>query len=161
MKSCLVTGSFDPFTLGHLDIVKRAAKLFDKVYIAILVNPLKKCMFSVEDRLLVAKASTQDMDNVRVVSYAGMASDLAKELDIKYLVRGIRNNADYVYEYEMAEYNYINGKVETICLFTDSKMDKVSSTEVRLKLECGEDIKKCVCKDVAAVIEELYSRRNK
>ncbi len=160
MKSCLVTGSFDPFTLGHLDIVKRAAKLFDKVYVAILVNPLKKSVFSVDDRLRIAKKSTEGLDNVRVVSYAGMTADLAKELDVKYLVRGIRNDDDYAYEHEMAEYNYINGGIETVFFFNDIKLDKVSSTEVRIKLECGEDIKKLVCKEASALIEELYAGRN-
>lgn len=72
MKSCLVTGSFDPFTLGHFDIVRRAAKLFDKVYVAILVNPLKKCVFTVEERLQIAKKSVETLENVKVVSYAGM-----------------------------------------------------------------------------------------
>lgn len=161
MKSCLVTGSYDPFTSGHLDIVKRAAKLFDKVYVAILVNPLKKYMFSVEDRLLIVKKSVEKLENVKVVSYAGMTVDLAKELNVKYLVRGIRGDDDYAYEYEMAEYNYLNGKIDTVCFFTDAKYNNVSSTKVRIKLECGEDIKKYVEKDAASLICELYLRRNK
>ncbi len=161
MKSCLVTGSFDPFTLGHFDIVRRAAKLFDKVYVAILVNPLKKCVFTVEERLQIAKKSVETLENVKVVSYAGMTVELAKQLDVRYLVRGIRNGDDYLYEFEMAEYNRLNGKVETVSFFTDSRYDKISSTEVRLKLECGEDISKMVCKDAAEIIGVLYAGRNK
>ncbi len=161
MKSCLVTGSFDPFTLGHYDIVRRAAKLFEKVYVSILVNPLKKCIFSVDERLHIAKKSLESLENVKVVSYAGMTVELAKQLDVGYLVRGIRNGDDYLYEFEMAEYNRLNGKVETISFFTDTRYDKISSTEVRLKLECGEDIRKLVCKDAAELIYALYAGRNK
>lgn len=159
MKSCLVTGSFDPFTLGHYDIVRRAAKLFDKVYVAILVNPLKKCLFSVNERLEIAKKSVETLERVEVISYAGMTVELAKQLDTTYLVRGIRNGDDYLYEFEMAEFNRLNGELETVSLFTDSRYDKISSTDVRLRLARKDDIRELVCKGAAELICALYFGR--
>lgn len=160
-KSCLVTGSFDPFTIGHLDIAIRAAKIFDTVYIAILNNPYKKCFFTVEERIAIAQKAVENNKKIEVVSFDGMTVELAKKLKVNYLVRGIRNDADYTYEYEMADYNSQNGKVETVCYFTDKKYNAVSSTEVRKNLAIGESIKNMVAPNTVAFIEELYRGRLK
>ena len=139
MKTCMLTGSFDPFTVGHFDLVRRVVGVFDKVYVAILVNPLKKSTFSVDQRLRFIHAVLDGYDNVRVISYAGMTCDLARELNVDYLVRGIRAESDFRYEQEMAEYNLQEGGVDTICLMTNELKD-VSSGEVRRRLAVKESL---------------------
>ena len=139
MKTCMLTGSFDPFTVGHFDLVRRVVGVFDKVYVAILVNPLKKSTFSVDQRLRFIHAVLDGYDNVRVISYAGMTYDLARELNVDYLVRGIRAESDFRYEQEMAEYNLQEGGVDTICLMTNELKD-VSSGEVRRRLAAKESL---------------------
>ncbi len=156
MKKCLVTGSFDPFTIGHFDLVKRAAALFDTVYIAILNNAEKNSCFSKKQRILIAEESTKDIQNVKVISYEGWAIDLAKQLKIDYLVRGIRNSEDCAYESQMADYNKQNGNKETICLFTNPKYAHISSTELKTKLKNKEDIKGYAVDGALVLIERLY-----
>ena len=155
MKSCMLTGSFDPFTVGHLDLVRRVAGVFDKVYVAILVNPLKKYTFSVDQRLQIIHTALSDFDNVRVIAYAGMTYDLAKELKVDYLVRGIRVESDFRYESDMAEYNLQEGGVDTICLLTNSLHD-VSSSEVRRRLQAKESLVGFVPDSCIPLVERLY-----
>ena len=155
MKTCMVTGSFDPFTLGHLDLVKRVCNVFDKVYVAVLVNPLKQYLFTVEQRIQLIKCALADYDNVRVVSYAGMTYNLAKELGVDYLVRGLRTESDFDYELEMAEFNMQEGGVDTMCLMTN-RMQYVSSTDVRARLESGEELTGLVPDSCIAMLHEMY-----
>lgn len=155
MKTCMLTGSFDPFTVGHLDLAKRVAKVFDKVYVAVLVNPLKKYTFSVDQRLRIMHAALDDIDNVRVISYAGMTYDLARELEVDYLVRGIRAESDFVYEKEMAEFNMQEGGVDTICLMTNDLKD-VSSGEVRRRLAAKESLAGFVPDQCIQLVENYY-----
>ena len=155
MKTCMLTGSFDPFTVGHLDLVKRVYKVFDLVYVAILVNPLKQYLFSVDQRLRIVKAALVDYDNVRVISFAGMTYDLAHQLGVDYLVRGIRTESDFEYELEMAEYNLNEGGVDTICLMTN-QMQYVSSTDVRARLAKEESLEGLVPEPCLALVREFY-----
>lgn len=155
MKTCMITGSFDPFTTGHLDLVRRVYKVFDRVYVAILVNPLKTYLFSVEQRLRIIKAALKDFDNVQVISYAGMTYDIAKQLDVDYLVRGIRTTTDFTYEYEMAEYNLQEGGIDTICLMTN-RLQYVSSSDVRDRLQKELDLQGLVPDACLALVREFY-----
>ena len=155
MKTCMITGSFDPFTNGHLDLVNRVRGVFDRVYVALLVNPLKQYLFTVEQRLQIAKTALADYDNVRVISYAGMTYALAKELQVDYLVRGLRTESDFTYELEMAEFNMQEGGIDTICLMTNG-LQYVSSTDVRMRLESGEDLQGLVPDKCLALVRELY-----
>jgi pantetheine-phosphate adenylyltransferase len=152
----MLTGSFDPFTVGHLDLVKRVVGVFDKVYVAILVNPVKKYTFSVDQRLRIIHAALAGYDNVRVISYAGMTYDLAKQLQVDYLVRGIREESDFCYERDMAEYNLQEGGVDTICLMTN-KLHDVSSGEVRRRLQAKESIVGYVPEQCIDLVERIYS----
>lgn len=132
----MVTGSFDPFTLGHLSLVARAAAMFSRVCVAVLVNPDKTYMFSVEERVALIRKAVAEYPTVSVVAFDGMTTDLARRLGATCLVRGIRNEADAAYEAAMAAYNMQHGGVDTICLFCDD-MAQVSSGAVRERLAEG------------------------
>lgn len=155
MRKCMITGSFDPFTSGHLDMVKRALKLFDKVYVAILVNPTKKYLFIVDDRIKIVKKAIEGLDNVAVVSYAGMTIDLARELGVDCLIRGIRQESDLGYEIEMAEYNLGEGGMDTVCFLTN-KMSFISSTETRRRIREGEDLHGFLPENIIDLVGEIY-----
>lgn len=155
MKTCMLTGSFDPFTVGHLDLLKRVVNVFDKVYVAILVNPLKKYTFSVEQRLAFIHAVVDEYKNVSVIAFAGMTYELAKTLNVDYLVRGIRVESDFEYEADMAEYNMQEGGVDTICLITN-KLTDVSSSEVRRRLQAKESLVGFVPEKCIPLVENTY-----
>ena len=155
MKTCMLTGSFDPFTVGHLDLLKRVVNVFDKVYVAILVNPLKKYTFSVEQRLSFIHAVVDGYKNVSVIAFAGMTYELAKTLNVDYLVRGIRVESDFEYEADMAEFNMQEGGVDTICLITN-KLTDVSSSEVRRRLQAKESLVGYVPETCIPLVEKTY-----
>lgn len=157
MKKCMVTGSFDPFTKGHLDMVRRACKLFDKVYIAILVNPSKKYLFNVEDRIAIIRKTCEGLENIAVISYAGLTINIAHELDVDCLIRGIRSESDLDYEIEMSEYNLGEGGVDTVC-FLSNKMSFISSTEVRRRIVAKEPLEGFIADNSIDLVEELYER---
>ncbi len=140
MNNCLATGSFDPMTSGHLELVENARKIFDKVYIGILSNSSKKYMFTLEERIKIAKDATINMDNVFVESFSGLAVNLAKELKALTIVRGVRNSFDYQYERDLAMLNHSLCKdVQTI--FIPSHSDFVSSSFVRELINLKGDYK--------------------
>ena len=120
-----------------------------------MVNPVKKYTFSVDQRLRIMHAALAAYDNVRVISYAGMTYDLAKQLGVDYLVRGIRAESDFRYEAEMADYNMQEGGIDTICLLTNQLRD-VSSSEVRRRLEAKESIEEYVPSACIDLVEKIY-----
>ena len=140
-RVAIVPGSFDPITLGHLNIAKRAAELYDVVYLAVMINADKSYMFSLDERRRIAEAATKDIENLSVISYEGYLYMLAKELSAVALVKGVRNEVDRAYELKMAEYNSAHyPDAETILLECDAGLSEISSTVVREKLESGEDL---------------------
>ena len=116
MSKCLVTGSFDPITLGHEDIIEKAIRAFDEVAVAILVNPERDALFTLEQRESMIRAVFGD--RVDVFSYTGLAVEAAQSMGADFLVRGIRDEADLVYETEMADYNRAHGVVTVCSRFT-------------------------------------------
>ncbi len=136
VKKCTaaaVTGTFDPFTLGHKYLVEKAAKIFDMVYVVILVNPDKQPMANVEKRIKYAKISLRDLPYpTRVDFFGGLAIDYMKQNNIEYIVRGVRSEKDFEYESRMARYNYVNGGVKT--LLFPAHDASVSSGEVRERI---------------------------
>ena len=130
----MVTGSFDPITLGHEDIIKKAIRAFDEVAVAILVNPDRDPLFSLEQRESMIRAVFGD--NVDVFSFTGLAVDAAKSMGVDFLVRGIRDAEDLVYETEMADFNRAHG-VETVFFLSDSRLRSVSATKAREALLSG------------------------
>ena len=153
MKIAVVPGSFDPMTTGHINIIERAAALFDKVFVAVMINDKKKYMFSAEQRTEIAKLSLAHIDNVEVIFDDGMLWELALRLDACAIVKGIRDENDYHYEFEMAKFNARhNPRAQTVFLPCDEGARKISSTAVREKLNSGEEIEDIVSPDALKYI---------
>ncbi len=140
MKIAIFPGSFDPFTIGHADIVHRALPLFDTIIIAVGENINKKPLFPLEERLEQIRKAFADTPNVQVVSYHGLTVDVAREHGAEYILRGVRSVADFEYERSMAEANRMLGGLETILLYTSPQYACISSTLVRDLHIHGKDI---------------------
>ena len=135
MRTALFPGSFDPFTAGHEAIVRRALALFDTIYIAVGVNTDKKYMFSIEERLKIIRNFFPDDKRIEPVSYSGMTVDFCHQLNIRFIIRGIRNAADLDYEQTIAAVNQtLDPKIETILLLADNQHRDISSTLIREQL---------------------------
>jgi len=137
-KIAVFAGSFDPFTLGHLDIVKRAAALFDELYVLLAVNASKKYLLSESARIEIVKKSVENIPNVMVESFDGLTVEFMKRVGAKFLVRGIRGSADVEYEQTVAWNNKnLYPECETIFLSSVPEHLMVSSTVVRELLKVG------------------------
>ena len=134
-------GSFDPITLGHLDLVQRAIPLFDEISVAIGVNPAKKYLFTLEQRLEFLEQTFAGMKTVRVVHYEGLTIDYCKKTGANYILRGLRNGTDFDYECSIAQMNKaVNEEVESIFLMTSPKFMAINSSIVRELIRHGEDV---------------------
>ena len=134
-------GSFDPITRGHLDIIRRAAKLFDKLIVVVMVNPAKKCAFSPEERVELIKQCIGDLDNVCVEFSDGLLADYAKEKNAGAIIKGLRALSDFEYEFQMALTNSkLNPEVETLFLTTKAENMYLSLSMVRQIASMGGDI---------------------
>ena len=154
MKTCVVPGSFDPFTLGHLDVVKRASKLFDKVYVAIMVNSAKNGTFDFATRKKIAVVSCEELKNVEVITADGLLCDLVKALGACAIVKGIRNSADAEYELNLAGMNrFIDSSVETVFLPSKQEYAFVSSSFVREMMKFERPIIGLVHPDAIKIID--------
>lgn len=131
MKKAVFPGSFDPITLGHFDIIKRGIPLFDEVIVAIGINADKKYMFSLEDRKKFIEEAFKDEPKVSVVTYEGLTIDLCKKMGADFILRGLRNPADFEFEKAIAHTNRRLSKIETVFLLTASKTSYISSSIVR------------------------------
>ena len=140
MKKAVFPGSFDPITLGHEDIITRAIPLFDEIIVAIGVNASKKYMFSLERRKSFIEETFKDYDNVSVVTYEGLTVDFCQQNNIDYIVRGLRNPADFEFEKAIAHTNRDLAPVETVFLLTAAKTSYISSSIVRDVLRNGGDV---------------------
>lgn len=148
MKRAIFPGSFDPFTLGHYDIIERGAKLFDEVIIAIGVNADKKYMFSLEQRKKFIEDAFADNDRVKVVTYKGLTVDFCKEINVDFILRGLRNPADFEFEKAIAHTNRDLAPIETVFLLTSAKTSYISSSIVRDVIRNNGDYTKLVPKSV-------------
>ena len=124
-------GSFDPFTIGHQSIVRRAAELFDKIIIAIGINDKKQSTHSEQERITQIKKAVKDIENIEVISYHGLTVDVCKQYDAKYLLRGVRSFTDFEYEQNMADINRKIAGIETVILFTLPEHASIRSSVVR------------------------------
>ncbi|TXE15745.1 pantetheine-phosphate adenylyltransferase [Psychroserpens burtonensis] len=131
MKRAIFPGSFDPITLGHYDIIKRGIKLFDEVVIAIGINAEKKYMFSLEQRQRYIEDAFKNEPKVKVVTYKGLTIDFCKEIDADFILRGLRNPADFEFEKAIAHTNRKLSKIETVFLLTAARTSYISSSIVR------------------------------
>jgi pantetheine-phosphate adenylyltransferase len=131
MKRALFPGSFDPFTVGHLDIIERGISFFDEIVVGIGHNSEKKYMFSLEQRLAFVAACFADEPRVKVASYKGLTVDFCSEIKADFILRGIRNNGDFEFEKAIARTNRHLSKIETVFLLTSAQNSYVSSSIVR------------------------------
>ena len=159
-RVAIVPGSFDPITIGHINIAKRAADLYDKVYLAVMINADKSYMFTLDERRRIAEAATKDIKNLSVISYEGYLYKLAEELSAVALVKGVRNEKDRAYELVMAEYNREHyPKAETILLECESGLEDISSTLVRSKIERGEDLSAYLPEAATEEIKNIIAKK--
>ena len=139
MKKAIFPGSFDPITLGHYDIIKRSIPLFDEIVVAIGINAEKKYMFSLEDRKRLIEEAFADEQSVSVVIYEGLTIDLCKKLKANFILRGLRNPADFEFEKAIAHTNRKLSKIETVFLLTAAQTSYISSSIVRDVIRNGGD----------------------
>ncbi len=145
MVKAVYPGTFDPVTLGHLDIIKRSAVLFDQVIIGVLHNYKKSPLFSVEERVNILKEVTKDIPNVSIKSFEGLSVDFVRDCGAQIIVRGLRAVTDFEYELQMAQTNRIlEPKIDTVFLTTSLEYAYLSSTTVKEVALFGEDITKFV-----------------
>ena len=144
MKKAIFPGSFDPLTLGHVDIINRAVKLFDEIIIAVGENSSKDYMFSIEQRINFIEIKFKKNSKVRVMNYSGLTIDFCKEIVVDFIVRGLRNPADFEFEKTIAQTNRHLSKFETVFLLTSSQTSFISSSIVREIIKHGGDFKKLV-----------------
>ncbi|GAA4236545.1 pantetheine-phosphate adenylyltransferase [Postechiella marina] len=144
MKRAIFPGSFDPLTLGHYDIIKRGVTLFDEIIVAIGVNGSKKYMFSLEERKAFIEAAFKDEPKVSVVTYKGLTVDFCAEINVKFILRGLRNPADFEFEKAIAHTNRDLAPIETVFLLTAASTSYIASSIVRDVIRNNGDYTKLV-----------------
>lgn len=144
MKKAIFPGSFDPITNGHYDIIKRGASLFDEIIVAIGVNAEKKYMYTLEERKRFIEEAFKDEPKVKVITYKGLTIDLCEKEKADFILRGLRNPADFEFEKAIAHTNRSLSKIETVFLLTAARTSYISSSIVRDVLRNGGDITKLV-----------------
>ena len=153
-------GTFDPVTNGHLDLVRRAAKLFDRVVVAVAASPNKTPMFTLEERISMARTALGDVTNIVVDGYNGLTVDYVRQHGLKVIIRGLRAVSDFEYEFQLATMNrHLRSEVETIFLTPAEEYTFVSSTFVREIGVLGGDISPFVPPGVAAALARKRAER--
>lgn len=156
MKIAIVPGSFDPMTLGHKDVVERASKLFDRIIVAIMINPEKVGSFSFAERKKIAELTLKDIPQATVITADGYLADLAAALKAVAIVKGVRNTEDFEYEQDMAVFNHDRNPVtETIYLPAYSDLADISSTYARKLIDEKHPLDGVLASDAIKYIEEL------
>ncbi|MGN0536715.1 MAG: pantetheine-phosphate adenylyltransferase [Acutalibacteraceae bacterium] len=159
MSIAIYPGSFDPVTLGHVDIIQRASKLFDHVIVAVLVNMSKTPCFTIEERMEFLKKATADIENVEIAGFKGLLVDYAAEKNANVIVKGLRAVSDFEYEFQQALTNKkLNPNIETLFLTTSAKNLYLSSSIVKQVAALGGDISSFV---PACVHDEIFERLTK
>ena len=156
---CLYPGSFDPVTNGHMDLIRRAAALFDRVVVGVLHNPDKQGCFSVEQRLDMLKRACRDVPGVEIVAHGGLLAELTRELGVTVVVRGVRGSADLENETVMARINgQLHPGLETVFLPASAACQDISASMVRQLALFGADLSAYVPREVIRDIEEKFAR---
>lgn len=164
MKIAVYPGSFDPVSNGHIDIIKRAAKIFDTLYVLVSVNPVKKYCFSTEERVNMLKIATKDLNNVIVESDDRLVLKFAKEKNANVIIRGLRNIIDYENEISLFQFNRsIDHEIDTFILFPSSNNLFLSSSSIKELVKFGSDISPYVPSELVYFITKKitdFSKKN-
>jgi pantetheine-phosphate adenylyltransferase len=159
-KIAVVPGTFDPITNGHLDIIKRAADIFDEVYVAVMNNSSKKPLFNVDERMDLISQVTCDMPNVKVDSSSGLLIDYAKKRNADAIVRGLRAVSDFEYEMQITSMNrFLDEKIETFFIMTKNQYSFLSSSIVKEVSQYGGDIHGLVPDIVEVALKEKFNSK--
>lgn len=157
MNIAVYPGSFDPITNGHLDIITRGSKIYDKLIVAVLVNVDKKALFSIEERVNLIKKVTKDLGNVEVISFEGLLVDFARMKNSKVILKGLRTVADFEYEFQMALMNSkLDPNIETVFMMTSSAYSYVSSSSVKQVAKFGGSIEGLVPVELIKEIKNKF-----
>ncbi|MBM4404662.1 MAG: pantetheine-phosphate adenylyltransferase [Chloroflexi bacterium] len=157
MTTAVYPGSFDPVTLGHLDIARRASAVFDKLIVAVYDAPPKKLLFDTKERVALFKEAVKGLTNVTVLPYKGLTVDYARTMKATVLVRGLRAISDFEYEFEMAMMNNnLAPEVEVVCMMTRTEYQFLSSSLLKEVCSLGGDVSRLVPKHVAAALKSKY-----
>lgn len=140
MRTAIFPGTFDPFTIGHDALVRRALSLVDNIYIAIGINTGKRTMLSLEERMERITALYKDEPRIHVVSYDGLTTDFAQSIDAKFIIRGVRSAIDFEYERNIADVNRMLTGIDTVLLISEPQYAAISSSMVRELAHFGKDI---------------------
>jgi pantetheine-phosphate adenylyltransferase len=158
MKIAVYPGSFDPITNGHLDIIKRASRVFDEVIVAVLVNPDKKGLFDIDERVQLIEKSIGGLSNVKVQSFSGLLINFMKTINAKVIIKGLRAVSDFEYEFQMALMNNkLDPSIETVFMMTNAKYSYLSSSSVKQVAMFGGCIKGLVPNEI---IDDIMGRIN-
>ena len=158
-RIAVVPGSFDPITNGHIDVIRRATELYDKVFVAVMINDQKKYRFTLEEREAIARAALEGLERVEVISSCGWLWELAKNLGACAIVKGYRNETDLEYEQKMAEFNKEhNPDAETVLLKASDGLETLSSTVVRERMLNDEQIDGLLPEKAIDLIKKLTPR---
>lgn len=159
MRRCLCPGSFDPVTNGHLDVIERAASLFDEVVVAVLVNVAKKGLFTVDERIDLLEKACAHLPGVRIESFEGLLVDFARQRGIPAVVKGLRAVTDFDYELQMAQMNHRLTGLETLFVATNPDYSFLSSSLVKEVASYGGDVAGLVPDVVLQRLHERLGRR--
>ncbi|MFC5660601.1 pantetheine-phosphate adenylyltransferase [Streptomyces nogalater] len=158
MRRAVCPGSFDPITNGHLDIIARASRLYDEVYVAVMINKSKKGLFEIDQRIRLIREVTSEYANVRVESFHGLLVDFCKQRDIPAIVKGLRAVSDFDYELQMAQMNNGLTGVETLFVPTNPTYSFLSSSLVKEVAAWGGDVSHLVPPQVLEALNERLAR---
>jgi pantetheine-phosphate adenylyltransferase len=160
MKLCIYPGTFDPFTNGHLDVLQRAAKLFDRVTVAVALSSTKSPLFTAEQRVSLIGANIGHLPNVDVVSFDGLLVEFARKQNAHALIRGLRALSDFEFEFNMALMNrHLEPQVETIFVMPKEAYSYTSSTLVKQIAKLGGDVSKFVPTNVAEAMRTAFAAK--
>jgi pantetheine-phosphate adenylyltransferase len=158
MKAAIYPGSFDPVTFGHLDIIRRAAEIFDELTVSVLNNKTKTPLFSVEERVMMLKEATKDLPNVTIDSFSGLLIDYARDKGVHVAIRGLRAITDFEYELQIAQTNrkFSNEELDTMFLTTSLEYAYLSSSTVKEIASFHGDVSRCVPDFVSEMINKKF-----
>ena len=159
MRHCIYPGTFDPITCGHLDVLARASRLFDRVTVAIADNPGKGPLFTAAQRLAIIQPNVAEFSNVTVTTFGGLLVDFALAQNAQAIIRGLRALSDFEFEFNMALMNrHLEGRIETIFVMPNEQFSYTSSTLVKQVAKYGGDVSHFVPANVAAALRHAYEK---